>query len=170
MRIALYGGSFNPPHLGHERVARLVSEVLHPDKLLIIPDNIPPHKNLSANAPSPLQRFEMCKIAFSGIPNCEISDMELNRGGKSYTVDTLKEFKASHPDDTLFLIMGMDMIESFSTWYQPEEIESMCTLFVAPREISSESSSVAREQLSKEHFSPMLSDSINKYVKETNLY
>lgn len=148
----------------------MASEMLMPDKLLIIPDNIPPHKNLSDNAPSTLQRFEMCKIAFAGIPNCEVSDMELNRGGKSYTVDTVKEIKAAHPKDTLFLIMGMDMIESFSTWYKPEKIESMCTLFVAPRDISSESSSVARQQLSGGHSSPMLSDSINAYIQANRIY
>lgn len=170
MKIAIYGGSFNPPHLGHHRVASLVSRDINPDLFLIVPDNIPPHKELSENAPSPIQRYEMCKIAFKDIPNVEISTLELDRGGKSYTVDTLHEIKNTHPNDELFFVMGMDMIESFSTWYKPEEIENMCTLYVAPRAVSSESSSVARTQLKSCNHSPMLAESINEYINKHSLY
>ena len=90
MKIAIYGGSFNPPHIGHVAAARSVYEQLQPDRFLIIPASTPPHKALEDNSPEPEERLEMCRLAFGDIPGAEISDMEMRREGKSYTATTVE--------------------------------------------------------------------------------
>ena len=77
MRIAVYGGSFNPPHLGHVAAARAAIEALRPDRLLVMPTNTPPHKQLERNSPSPAERLKLCRLAFGEIPGAEVSDMEM---------------------------------------------------------------------------------------------
>lgn len=134
MRIVVYGGSFNPPHLGHVEAARTVSAELAPDKFLIIPTNVSPHKMLAEGSPEPQARLEMCRLAFAGIPGAEISDMELRREGKSYTAQTVEELRRSYPDDELFLVMGTDMFLSFETWYRFEYLLENCTLAVLARD------------------------------------
>ena len=94
MRIAVYGGSFNPPHLGHIEAAKSVVQELAPDRFLIVPAATPPHKALAEDSPSAEQRMELCRLAFAGIPGAEISDIELRRGGKSYTYDTVAALRA----------------------------------------------------------------------------
>ena len=134
MRIVVYGGSFNPPHLGHVEAARTVSAELAPDKFLIIPSNVSPHKKLAEGSPEPRARLEMCRLAFADIPGAEISDMELQREGKSYTAQTVEELRHSFPDDELVLVMGTDMFLSFETWYRFEYLLENCTLAVLARD------------------------------------
>ena len=134
MRIVVYGGSFNPPHLGHVEAARTVSAELAPDKFLIIPTNVSPHKMLAEGSPEPRARHEMCRLAFADIPGAEISDMELRREGKSYTAQTVEELRRSFPDDELILVMGTDMFLSFETWYRFEYLLENCTLAVLARD------------------------------------
>ena len=134
MRIVVYGGSFNPPHLGHVEAARTVSAELAPDKFLIIPTNVSPHKMLAEGSPEPRARLEMCRLAFADIPGAEISDMELRREGKSYTAQTVEELRHSFPDDELVLVMGTDMFLSFETWYRFEYLLESCTLAVLARD------------------------------------
>ena len=134
MRIVVYGGSFNPPHLGHVEAARTVSAELAPDKFLIIPTNVSPHKMLAEGSPEPRARLEMCRLAFADIPGAEISDMELRREGKSYTAQTVEELRRSFPDDELILVMGTDMFLSFETWYRFEYLLENCTLAVLARD------------------------------------
>lgn len=134
MRIVVYGGSFNPPHLGHVEAARTVSAELAPDKFLIIPTNVSPHKMLAEGSPEPRARLEMCRLAFADIPGAEISDMELQREGKSYTAQTVEELRRSYPDDELFLVMGTDMLLSFESWYRFEYLFENCTLAVLARD------------------------------------
>lgn len=134
MRIVVYGGSFNPPHLGHVEAARTVSAELAPDKFLIIPTNVSPHKILAEGSPEPRARLEMCRLAFADIPGAEISDMELRREGKSYTAQTVEELRHSFPDDELVLVMGTDMFLSFETWYRFEYLLENCTLAVLARD------------------------------------
>ena len=134
MRIVVYGGSFNTPHLGHVEAARTVSAELAPDKFLIIPTNVSPHKMLAEGSPEPRARLEMCRLAFADIPGAEISDMELQREGKSYTAQTVEELRHSFPDDELVLVMGTDMFLSFETWYRFEYLLENCTLAVLARD------------------------------------
>lgn len=134
MKIAIYGGSFNPPHLGHLEAAKTVCAELAPDKLLIIPDNIPPHKAMDPGSPTAEERLALCRIAFRSIPGAEISDMEIRRRGKSYTAHTVRELRGRYPDDELFLVVGSDMLLSFEEWYEFEYLLSECTLAVVSRE------------------------------------
>ncbi len=119
MRIGIYGGSFSPVHVGHLAAAKAFMEQMWLDLLYIIPAGIPPHKQLKGDADA-WQRLKMCELAFSDLDGVIISDMEIRRGGKSYTVDTLRAL--SDPDNRLFLLMGTDMLLTLDTWKDPEEI------------------------------------------------
>lgn len=134
MRIAIYGGSFNPPHIGHAEAARAAYEALKPDKFLIIPANTPPHKELEELSPSPGQRLEFCRLAFGDIPGAEISDMEIRREGKSYTADTVDALLTQYPGAELCIVMGTDMFLCFRTWYRWQHMLDRCTLAVLSRE------------------------------------
>lgn len=122
MRIAIFGGSFNPPHKGHLNSALFASAQLKPDKFLVIPDYQPPHKELAAGSPTPAQRLELCRLNFAEVPNVECSDIEISRGGRSYTADTLRHLRALYPDAELVLLVGTDMFLNISQWYDAEYI------------------------------------------------
>lgn len=134
MRIAVYGGSFNPPHPAHVRAARLAYAALKPDKLLVIPAADPPHKSLAEGSPSPEERFELTKLAFRDFPEAELSDMELLRGGESYTADTVAELAAMYPGAEIYLIIGTDMLTSFERWHDFEGILGGAALAVLSRD------------------------------------
>lgn len=133
-KVGIMGGTFNPPHNGHIHAARQAQEQLGLDEILLIPDNIPPHKALPENSADSKQRLEMTRLAAAELPNAVVSDMELNRGGRSYTVDTLTELTAKHPDVEFHFIMGTDMLLTFGQWYRPEEISRLCALAVVARD------------------------------------
>lgn len=134
MRIAIYGGSFNPPHLGHVKAAATVRELLEPDRFLIIPTNIPPHKEMAPGSPSPEQRMELCRRAFGDIPGAELSDMEIKREGRSYSADTVSILRQMYPEDELYLVIGSDMFLSFCQWYKFQYLLENCVLAVLSRE------------------------------------
>ena len=133
MKIALYGGSFNPPHLGHAEAALAVAREIEPDRLLIVPDNTPPHKAMAEGSPTPQERMELCRLAFAEVPDAELSDLELRREGKSYTYDTVRSLSEDYPDAELFLVIGTDMLESFEEWYQFRFLLENCTLAALSR-------------------------------------
>ena len=132
-RIGIYGGTFNPPHLGHIRAAEQAYEALKLDRLLLIPDRIAPHKVLPPNSPSPEQRLEMLQLAAEAHPGWEVSDLELRREGVSYTWQTITALRESNPEAELVLLMGTDMFLSFHTWVHPERITAEATLGVMYR-------------------------------------
>lgn len=134
MRILVYGGTFNPPHCGHVRSAQAVSAALRPDKILLIPAAIPPHKPLAAESPSAEERLSMTELAAAAIPGAEVSDMELRREGASYTSDTLRALKARYPDDELVFLVGTDMLLSLPNWHEPEIICALSAIAVFARE------------------------------------
>ena len=133
MKIGVFGGTFNPPHNGHVRLAKAAADELKLDKLLVIPSCIPPHK-IAAKLADGQERLEMCRLAFGCDPRFEVSPMELERGSWSYTVETLRELKALYPDSELYFIVGSDMLESFDKWYLWQEILSLSVLCAASRE------------------------------------
>ena len=134
MTTVIYGGSFNPPHLGHVSAAESVYEALRPDRLLIIPTNIAPHKAAAAGSPDAAARLQMCRIAFAGIPGAEVSPMEMEREGKSYTADTIGILRERYPEDELYLVVGTDMFLSFREWHEYKYLLENCTLAVLSRE------------------------------------
>ena len=118
-RIGIYGGTFSPPHNGHIAAAKAFMEQMWLDILYVIPAATPPHKQMTC-AISPEDRLNMCRLAFSEMEGVYVSDMEIQRGGKSYTVDTLRELTGE--DRRLFLLLGTDMMLSLGEWYRPDEI------------------------------------------------
>ena len=123
MRIGIYGGTFAPIHRGHIAAAEAFMRQMELDLLYVIPAGIPPHKQIDA-ADDPAHRLAMCELAFGGMKNVIVSDMEIVREGKSFTVDTLR---ALHADDRrLFLLMGTDMMLTLDQWRAPEEIFKLC--------------------------------------------
>lgn len=129
-KIAVYGGSFDPPHKGHKLLAENLAKSCGAEKVLIIPTAMSPFKNTSGA--TPIQRYEMCKLAFAD-SLFEVSDIEISRGGKSYTVDTLRRVKDIYPQSELYLFMGDDMFLSFDKWYKHDEIARMSKIVTACR-------------------------------------
>ena len=128
MKIGIYGGTFNPPHLGHITAARAVFEMLKLDRLLIVPDGQPPHKDLPPGSPPPEQRLLLTRLAAedTGLGDrVEVLDLELRREGRSYTSDTLARLHALYPGDELWLLMGADMFLTLHRWHKPETILSL---------------------------------------------
>ncbi len=121
-RIGIYGGTFNPPHIGHIRAAEQAIRLLKLDKLLLIPDRIAPHKQIPDHSPSPQQRLEMLKLAAAGMEKTEASDIELRREGTSYTWQTVCQLRETYPDAQLVLLMGTDMFLNFLDWKEPKRI------------------------------------------------
>ena len=119
-RIGVYGGSFNPPHLGHIFAARKAQQLLGLDKVLLIPAAIPPHKAVAEGSPDGETRLALTKLAIAGEAGMEVSRIELDRPGPSYTVDTLRTLRECYPQDALYLLMGTDMFLSFFQWREPE--------------------------------------------------
>ena len=126
MKIGILGGTFNPPHNGHLRLAESVAEELKLDKVLIIPSCVPPHKIAGSPVNSEI-RLQMCRLMFDK-PIFQVSDIEIKREGKSYTVDTLRQLKSENPDDEFYFMMGSDMLSTFNQWYKWEEILTLATI------------------------------------------
>ena len=152
MKIGVYGGTFNPPHLGHLTAARAVFELLKLDKLLLVPAGLPPHKALPAGSPTAEQRLEMTRLAAEQMglgDRVETLDLELRREGKSYTADTLVQIRALYPEAELWLLMGTDMFLTLQTWHAPEEILAQAGIaaFGRTEEDTEELFSVQRDYL-----------------------
>ena len=131
IRVGIYGGTFAPVHNGHVAAAKAFIKQMQLDILYVIPAGIPPHKQIDA-ADDPSHRYKMCELAFWNEDKVLVSDIEIKRGGKSYTVDTLRALSA--PDRRLFLLMGTDMMLTLGDWRAPEEIFKLCYPIYARRE------------------------------------
>ncbi len=196
-RVGIYGGTFNPPHIGHVKAAEAFSNAVKPDRLLIMPDYLPPHKDFKSDI-SPSDRFEMCKMAFGHIKNVEISDFEIKRGGKSYTSVTLSEF--SSDDRDLYFLCGTDMFMTLDSWYDFKTIFKLATICCVRREDDGEmlrrlaekrslyekeygarvifvesdvypaSSSEIRSSLRELDRDPSIPEAVYRYINEKGLY
>ena len=125
MKIGIFGGTFNPPHLGHLAAARAAIEALELDKLLIVPAAVPPHKELPQGTPAPEHRLAMSEKMADALlmpGTVEVSTIELERPGKSYTADTLAALRKQYPDARMWLLMGTDMFATFHQWHDPSSI------------------------------------------------
>ena len=129
-RIGIYGGSFNPPHIGHIQAAKEAVNALNLSKLLVIPAGIAPHKEMPENSPTAQQRLDMVRLTLADCPQIEVSDLELKREGASYTYETILQLHRQYPEATLILFMGTDMFLSIDTWKNAELILENATLGV----------------------------------------
>ena len=135
MRVGIYGGTFSPVHNGHVAAARAFMEQMWLDILYVIPTGVTPHKDMKGDATA-ADRLEMCRLAFEGVEGVIVSDLEMRREGKSYTVDTLRELY--DPDGRLFLLMGTDMLMTLDKWREPDEIFRLCYPVYVRRETDGE--------------------------------
>ena len=135
MRVGIYGGTFSPVHNGHVAAAKAFMEQMWLDILYVIPTGVTPHKDMKGNATA-ADRLEMCRLAFEGVEGVIVSDLEMRREGKSYTVDTLRELY--DPEGRLFLLMGTDMLMTLDRWREPDEIFRLCYPVYVRRETDGE--------------------------------
>jgi nicotinate-nucleotide adenylyltransferase len=131
-RIGIFGGTFNPPHIGHLIAAEHVHGQLDLTKVLFVPAALPPHKR-DEGVTEARHRLDMLELAVQMNRHFQVSGVEVTRGGVSYTIDTLRQISALHPADSLFFVMGMDMLADFSTWKSPGEILELAELVVLTR-------------------------------------
>jgi nicotinate-nucleotide adenylyltransferase len=131
-RIGILGGTFNPPHVGHLICGQEALIQLELDRILMIPARVPPHKEVDED-PGPLHRLELCRRAVSGDERFEVSGLEMEREGPSYTVDTLSELHTIAPHNELYLIVGGDVAAGLGAWREPEKVLSLATLAIARR-------------------------------------
>ena len=131
-KIGLFGGTFNPIHLGHMKIAKTFYEKLHLDEMIVMPAKVPVHKESKGLAPA-ADRLEMCRIAIKDIPHFSVSDFELNSDKPSYTVYTLREFEKHNKDAKFYLIIGSDMLFTLDEWFLYEEILQRAVVCAAAR-------------------------------------
>ncbi len=198
MRIGIYGGTFNPPHIGHIQAAAQGIQALNLDKLLLIPDRIAPHKEMPQDSPSPRQRLKMLEMAAKGQTRMQVSDLELQREGKSYTYETVLQLKEQYPTAQLVLLMGTDMFLSLETWKHPEVIlenavigvfyrgqtgeqtdvlnqkarmeKGGATVELVENDICAISSTDLRRLLTLEAAGSFLPEGVEAYIRENGLY
>ncbi len=132
-RTGLLGGTFDPPHLGHLRVAEDVRRERQLGEILLVPAGEPPHK-MGLQVTSSALRLEMTRAAVRGVPGLAVSDIEVERAGPSYMVDTLRSLVGERPGDELFLVIGADQWAEFETWMDPEEVARLAHILVMARD------------------------------------
>ena len=199
MKICIYGGTFDPPHIGHMHACKAFLTSFCVDKMYIIPTSTPPHKIRSSNV-SGEDRLEMCRLAFSDISELiEVSDVELKREGKSYTADTIHHFKSKGIDD-IYLLCGTDMMLTLDSWYNSEYILTNAKIVCMRRESDKSiekdiykkrkeyrltfgtevyildvdaielSSSEIRGKISYSNAEGLITDKVSDYIRENELY
>jgi len=132
MKIGVLGGSFNPIHTGHLVLADEISEAASLDTVLFVPAFIPPHK-ANLDLPSGGHRLRMVELAIAGNSRFEASDIELRRGGMSYTIDTILELRSRHPADRLYFIIGADTIPELASWHRIDELVQLVRVLTGSR-------------------------------------
>ena len=134
MKIGIFGGTFDPPHIGHINACKAFLEQVELDILYVIPVYLPPHKDIFSGT-SVNSRLEMAKIAFSSLSSkVTVSDLEIKREGKSYTADTIKQFKSDFDSAEIYFLCGTDMILTMDLWYKPEYIFENAKIVYVRRE------------------------------------
>ncbi|HUJ10223.1 MAG TPA: nicotinate-nucleotide adenylyltransferase [Verrucomicrobiae bacterium] len=130
--IGILGGTFNPIHLGHLLMAQDATEQLELERVIFIPSATPPHKTVDKLA-SARDRLQMIKLAIRGNKRFEVDDLEIRRGGKSYSVDTLTQLKRRYPRAEFFFIIGADSLQELHLWREVKRLVTLCTFVTVPR-------------------------------------
>ncbi len=197
-RIGIYGGTFNPPHIGHIQAAAQAVTALGLTRLLLIPDRIAPHKVIPEGSPTPEQRLTMLRIAAGDNPAFEVSDLELRREGVSYTYETIAQLRQQYPGKELVLLMGTDMFLSFHSWKNPQLIlqnaslgvfyrgdkgenaaiqakraemeQKGATVYLVDNQVTAISSTQLRRLLAFQCADAFLPHGVGDYIRENHLY
>ena len=133
MKLGIFGGTFNPIHYGHLRIAEEVREIFGLENVIFMPSGIPPFKVHGAELIPALHRAEMVRLAIKTNPFFEFSDLEIKRKGISYTVDTLESLKNEYPQASLYFIAGADAMAEFPKWHRPERILELAQIIIVTR-------------------------------------
>ena len=134
MKILIFGGTFNPVHNGHIAMCKAAQKVVNPDLTLIIPTYMPPHKAVKGHLLSGEERIRLCRLAFDGFYNTEVSDIEIKAEQKSYSVITLTKLHEIYPDAEFYMLCGADMFLTLNTWFRYEEIIKLTAVCAVPRD------------------------------------
>lgn len=132
MKILLFGGTFDPPHKGHMNNLQAAMDCVQPDKVIVMPAGIPPHKKASTTDAA--LRLAMCECFTALSPKVEVSDWEIRQGGRNYSVNTVEMLHSRYPADSLYMCVGSDMLLGFTRWYRWQDILRMTALVVESRE------------------------------------
>jgi nicotinate-nucleotide adenylyltransferase len=143
-KIGILGGSFDPVHIGHLIIAQDAAEHLGLSEVIFVPAAIPPHKQHVRQAAHE-DRLNMLRLAVNEDPRFSVSDLEVQRGGISYTVDTVRDLKKIYPNDELILIVGSDTLLDLHNWYRPEELLSLCAIAAVLRPGEHEAEEIAEK-------------------------
>ena len=197
MRILVFGGTFNPVHIGHVEMLNKVQEVISPDLTLVIPTFLPPHKSVSSDFLSSSDRLNMCKLAFDGFENTEVSDIEIKAKEKSYSVLTFFKLHEIYLDAEFVMLCGADMFLTLKTWYKYDELIKLTAFCALPRKegadklieyakivendggkcividetVTDISSTEIRQRLIKnEDISRLVPDKVCEYIENNNLF
>ncbi|MBF0486387.1 MAG: nicotinate-nucleotide adenylyltransferase [Candidatus Omnitrophica bacterium] len=187
-KVALFGGTFDPVHIGHLLMARTAMETMKFDKVIFIPSCVPPHKK-SAPLFSAEDRLKMVELATAGMPEFEVSDFEIKKGGRSYTVDTARYFRGLFPSSVkLFFVVGGDAINQINTWQDSAEIKKICAFVSVNRPgyprgaaklryraitmsgIDMSSTEIRKRILSGKSIQYLVPDRVLSYIREHHLY
>lgn len=190
----LYGGTFNPLHIGHFETLKVLDGLPEISRILLIPDRIPPHKEPSFTVPDAV-RIEMCRLAAKEFSKVRVSLLEFERPGKSYTVDTVKTLRQQYPEESLWFACGGDMLATLDSWYHADELIRLCGFYSIERkgfdgfspavarlrqkgaqirvieaDIPEVSSTMARKCLRKGDYGDFLPETVRDYLTKNKAY
>lgn len=186
-RVGLFGGTFDPVHIGHLLMARTAMEQMHLEKVIFIPSCVPPHKKTTPLF-SATDRMKMVRRAIRGVPEFELSDFEIVKGGKSYSVDTVRHFQECFPEAILYFILGGDALKTLDSWRDIEVLNQMCSFVSVNRPgyprgdikfkyhavtmngIEMSSTEIRKRILSGKSIQFLVPDNVLKYIVERKLY
>ena len=170
MKVGIFGGAFNPPHIGHVKAAQTAFAQNNLDLLLVVPTGTPPHKHLPSGTPCPDMRLKMTQNAFAFTNKAIVSDVEVYSSDNNYTIDTVLKIKHEYPKTHLFLLVGTDMFESLETWKDSEALLKLVSPVLLPRNVINISSSEIRAMLPLRKGREYLADSNYSYIIKHRLY
>ena len=170
MRIGIFGGTFNPPHIGHTKAAKNAATENNLDLLIVIPTGMPPHKKIPDSTPSPQTRLHMTQNAFCDVRNCVVMDFEVFSSDYNYTIDAVNRIRQNYPYAELFLLVGADMFNTLDCWKDSSSLLKLVAPICLSRDKIPISSSKIRKMLPLRKGRKFLSDSNYAYIIKHRLY